>query len=110
MYEGEKLIMNLSDGINLPSFFIYYIVFISIIGIIITLYDKWASKSRPEKRVRESTLFTLSFLGGSLAILVTMLLIRHKTKHLQFMLGIPVIIILQVIGLYFLIKFNLISF
>ena len=29
------------------------------------------------------------------AMLLTMLLIRHKTRHVKFMVGIPVIIILQ---------------
>jgi uncharacterized membrane protein YsdA (DUF1294 family) len=37
----------------------------------------------------------LSLLGGSVAMFATMLMIRHKTKHLKFMLGIPAIMILQ---------------
>ena len=57
-------------------------------------------------RTPEKTLLILSALGGSVAMLITMLLIRHKTKHVKFMLGIPIIIILQValaIGIAFLI-------
>jgi len=56
-------------------------------------------------RTRESTLLLLSALGGSVAMLATMLIIRHKTKHVKFMLGIPLIILLQaaaVIALFIL--------
>lgn len=38
----------------------------------------------------------LSALGGSLAMYVTMKKIRHKTKHKKFMIGIPVIMIIQI--------------
>jgi uncharacterized membrane protein YsdA (DUF1294 family) len=38
----------------------------------------------------------ISALGGSVTMLVTMLVIRHKTRHIKFMLGIPLIIIAQV--------------
>lgn len=72
-----------------------YLFVISVISIAVTCYDKWAAKNRPKKRTRESTLLLLSALGGSLTMLLTMYGIRHKTKHVKFMLGIPLIIILQ---------------
>ena len=46
-------------------------------------------------RISEFTLMLFSALGGSVAMLLTMLLIHHKTRHVKFMVGIPVIIILQ---------------
>ena len=73
-----------------------YICAISIISIVVCCYDKFAAKHNPKHRTREATLLLLSALGGSLAMLMTMYLIRHKTKHMKFMIGIPVIIILQV--------------
>ena len=73
-----------------------YLIAISVIAIIVCIYDKIAAKHNPRHRTRESTLLLLSALGGSVAMLVTMHIIRHKTKHVKFMLGIPVIIILQV--------------
>ena len=36
-------------------------------------------------------------------MLLTMLIIRHKTKHPKFMIGIPVIIILQALCVWFVI-------
>lgn len=80
-----------------PKIFIPLIYFaaISLISIIICCYDKIAAKKLPKHRTRESTLLWLSAMGGSVAMLFTMLTIRHKTKHMKFMIGIPVIIILQ---------------
>ena len=74
---------------------IVYLAVISIISVVVTAYDKTAAKIAKKHRTRESTLLILSALGGSIAMLVTMLLIRHKTKHPKFMIGIPVIILLQ---------------
>ncbi len=73
-----------------------YLIAISVIAIVVCIYDKIAAKHNPRHRTRESTLLLLSALGGSVAMLVTMHIIRHKTKHVKFMLGIPLIIILQV--------------
>ena len=76
-------------------FALVYLLIISIVAFAVTVYDKWAAVKKPQERTRESTLLLLSALGGSLAMLFTMLGIRHKTKHLKFMLGIPLIILLQ---------------
>ena len=76
--------------------FLGYIAVISLISIIVCIYDKIAAKHNPKHRTRESTLLLLSAVGGSVAMLITMLFIRHKTKHKKFMVGIPLIIILQV--------------
>ena len=73
-----------------------YLCAISLISIVVCCYDKFAAKHNPKHRTRETTLLLLSALGGSLAMLMTMYLIRHKTKHMKFMIGIPAIIILQV--------------
>ena len=73
-----------------------YLGIISCISIIVCCYDKIAAKHATKHRIRERTLLLLSALGGSVAMLAMMLLIRHKTRHVKFMLGIPLIIILQV--------------
>ena len=75
--------------------FLGSIALISIISIIVCIYDKIAAKHNPKHRTREATLLLLSAIGGSVAMLITMLLIRHKTKHMKFMIGIPLIILLQ---------------
>ena len=82
----------------LPYILIYLAV-MSLISIVVCIYDKIAAKHAKRHRTPEATLFGLSLLGGSVAMLATMLLIRHKTKHMQFMVGIPIIIVLQVLAL-----------
>ena len=78
------------------DFILGYLAAISIISIIACCYDKMAAKKLPKHRTRERSLLLLSALGGSLAMLITMLIIRHKTKHKKFMIGIPLIIALQI--------------
>lgn len=72
-----------------------YIALISLISVIVCTADKALSRREGARRVPEMTLIALSAFGGSVAMLVTMLLIRHKTRKMKFMIGIPVIIILQ---------------
>ena len=85
-----------------------YLAIISLISIVVCIYDKHISKkNKVELRIPEKVLLILSALGGSVAMLITMLITRHKTKHVKFMLGIPVIIIIQVAllaGIYILLK------
>ena len=57
--------------------------------------DKW--KARHDNwRVPEKTLFLSAILGGSVGALAGMYLFRHKTKHLSFTIGMPVILALQI--------------
>lgn len=73
-----------------------YLLIINLISVAVTIYDKICAVKR-RWRVKESTLLLLSFLGGSVGMYITMLLIRHKTRHLKFMLGIPIILIFQLV-------------
>lgn len=79
-----------------PMFFVGYLVAISLVSIFVCIYDKWAAKHATKHRTPEATLLLLSALGGSVAMLATMFLIRHKTKHAKFMVGIPAILLLQI--------------
>jgi len=67
---------------------------ISVITAVITAADKIKAK-KGSRRISEKTLIILALLGGSAAEYFTMRLIRHKTLHKKFMLGLPLIIILQ---------------
>ena len=76
---------------------------ISLGACVVTVYDKIASKRLPQHRTPEKTLFLLAILGGSVAMYATMQLIRHKTQHKRFMIGIPLIILAQIAGIVALI-------
>ncbi|MBQ8539676.1 MAG: DUF1294 domain-containing protein [Ruminococcus sp.] len=80
----------------LYEFLIAYLLIISLVAVVVTIVDKLSAIAQ-KRRVPERTLLTLSLLGGSVAMLVTMLIIRHKTRKLKFMIGIPAIILVQLI-------------
>lgn len=82
---------------SLPmKIFLIYIGVMSVISVVVCCYDKLVSKTgKVSLRTPEATLMLLSALGGSAAMYLCMLLIRHKTKHPKFMVGIPVILLLQ---------------
>ena len=81
----------------MTEYIFIYIICISLITAIVTVYDKRAAKKYPKHRVPENVLLMLAIAGGSVAELLTMLKIRHKTKHKKFMIGLPVIIVLQMV-------------
>ena len=69
----------------------FYLLIINALGFLLMLVDKW--KARKNRwRVRESTLLLIAALGGSVGSLLGMYLFRHKTLHLKFTLGIPLIL------------------
>ncbi|GAF08724.1 hypothetical protein JCM16418_2827 [Paenibacillus pini JCM 16418] len=57
--------------------------------------DKRRARNRRE-RVPERTLFILAAIGGSLGVLIAMYRKRHKTRHLSFRMGIPVLLVINV--------------
>ena len=80
---------------------IIYLIVISLISIVVTCYDK-AIAGKGIRRIPEATLLLLSALGGSVAMYITMQIIRHKTQHKKFMIGIPLIIVIQVVLVLFI--------
>ena len=75
----------------------FYLLIINALGFLLMLVDKW--KARKNRwRVRESTLLLIAALGGSVGSLAGMYLFRHKTLHLKFTLGIPLILAGQCIA------------
>ena len=73
---------------------LYYLLIINAAGFLLMLVDKWKAKKN-RWRIRESTLLLVAALGGSVGSLIGMYLFRHKTLHLKFTLGIPMILAVQ---------------
>ncbi len=83
------------------SYTIIYLCIISLVAIFVTISDKRRARLK-KYRISEKTLLIISALGGSLAMYITMLAIRHKTKHIKFMAGIPLIMVLQAVVILWL--------
>lgn len=91
------------------KYILWYFAAISLWSVAVCIFDKRRAKKHG-RRVPERTLLFLCALGGSLAMYITMRLIRHKTRHKKFMIGIPVIMVLQaavICGWIYLMKSDL---
>ncbi len=71
-----------------------YLLFINVISAMLCVIDKIKAKL-DTWRISEKTLLVASLVGGALGMYVTMQLIRHKTQHKRFMVGLPLIIFVQ---------------
>ena len=68
------------------------------------LIDKFKAKKNLW-RIPEKVLFGTALLGGSLGIIGGMYAARHKTKHISFTIGVPVVLALQIVAvILFLIR------
>ena len=73
-----------------------YLIIINAAGFVLMLVDKHKAKKNLW-RIPEATLLTVAALGGSIGCLAGMYAVRHKTQHLKFTMGIPVILAVQII-------------
>lgn len=85
---------------NISSFFIGYLFLINIIGLITMFVDKkFAQKNH--YRISERFLFTLSIIGGTIGVYLGMIWFRHKTKKSKFVIGLPIILFIQMMFLFY---------
>ena len=77
-----------------------YLLLMNLISFVLSYFDKRAAINH-RWRIPEKTLFLSAILGGSLGLYLSMKIFRHKTKHLSFMLGVPAILMIQLIVVWF---------
>lgn len=77
---------------------IIYLIAVSLFAVLITIIDKINAK-HGKRRVPEDFLMTVGLLGGAFFEYITMKIIRHKTRHKKFMIGLPVEILIQIIAI-----------
>jgi uncharacterized membrane protein YsdA (DUF1294 family) len=78
------------------KYFLLYLLLINAAGFLLMRIDK-RKAIKNHWRIPERTLMLVAALGGSIGSLLGMYTFRHKTKHLKFTLGIPVILVLQLL-------------
>lgn len=69
-------------------------------GLLSMYLDKYFSKNNMY-RISEKSLFFIAILGGSIGGIIGMYQFRHKTKHKQFTIGLPIILFIQLIILMY---------
>jgi len=73
-----------------------YLLIINAAGFLLMLVDKIKAKKNLW-RIPEATLFLVAAIGGSIGSLLGMYTVRHKTKHIKFILGMPLILAVQIV-------------
>ena len=92
--------------ITLSNILILYLAAINLTGFAIMGIDKQKAIKK-QWRIRESTLFLIALIGGSIGSIIGMRAFHHKTKHWYFVCGMPLILILQIIFAIFIMKIPL---
>lgn len=76
-------------------FLIVYLLVINFVAFIFYAVDKRRAR-RQQYRISEATLISLVSLGGGFGALAGIWLLRHKTRHKKFTIGVPAIMMAQV--------------
>lgn len=81
--------------------FVIYLIIINLIGFLVMWIDKNRAR-KGEWRIPEKTIFVITALGGGIGTVSGMYLFRHKTKKLKFTMGLPSILILEILVIIFI--------
>lgn len=84
----------------MKNFILIYFIIINFIAFFLMCIDKKRA-IKNEWRINEATLISIAVVGGSIGSIIGMYSFRHKTKHIKFTFGIPFIIFLQLLLVYF---------
>lgn len=84
----EFIIQNISN-------ILIYLAVINALGFLSMGIDKFKAKYEMW-RTKEQTLFIIAIIGGSIGSILGMYVFRHKTKHTNFTVGMPIILISQI--------------
>lgn len=80
------------------KWFLYYLLIVNIVTWILYGVDK-RKAIKGAWRIPEKTLILSAVIGGSVGALAGMMMFRHKTRKAKFMVGVPVIFVVQCIAL-----------
>ena len=84
------------------KYILIYLFFLNIIGFLAMGIDKFKAQ-KGWWRIPEATLMTLCLLGGGIGTIAGMYTFRHKTKKLKFTIGMPTILIVEIITIIYIV-------
>ena len=89
----------ISNFIIEHKWLLIYLLIINIITFVLFAIDKWKA-IHGRWRVRTITLMGFALAGGTVGGLLAMYIFRHKTKTASFTVGLPVMLVVQVVILW----------
>lgn len=80
-----------------------YLLIVNAVAFLLMLVDKRKAQKKLW-RIPEATLLLSAAMGGSIGSLAGMYTFRHKTKHKKFTLGVPAILVVQIVAVFLLVR------
>ena len=93
-------VISIDDIFTLKNILLY-LVMINLIGFLMMWSDKRKAK-KGKWRIPEQTLFVVTALGGGVGTIAGMYTFRHKTQKLKFTVGLPVLVILEIVAIIYI--------
>ena len=90
---------SMQEIFSIKNIIIYFII-INIIGFLIMYIDKQKAK-KGKWRIPEKTLFIITALGGGIGTIAGMYTFRHKTQKIAFVIGFPLITIIEIVTIIY---------
>ena len=87
----------------MQTLILLYLLIVNAVAFLLMLVDKQKARKKLW-RIPESTLLLSAAIGGSIGALAGMYTFRHKTRHLKFTLGVPAILVVQMIAVFLLMR------
>ena len=105
-YHGDQIHIDFWDYLMQHRILLIYLAVVNILTIIVFGVDKMNAKSN-RQRVRIVALLGLAFIGGSVGALIGMYGFHHKTKKAYFTVGVPLILLMQVVVLFYVMNMGI---
>lgn len=100
-YIAENITFAFWKFFSQHKFLIVYLIAINFVTLTAFAVDKIAA-IEGKSRIRIVTLLGLAFIGGSIGGLVAMYVFRHKTRLDYFTVGVPLIMVMQVVVIFYM--------
>ena len=105
-YHGDQMHIDFWDYLMQHRGLLIYLAVVNILTIIVFGVDKMNARAN-RQRVRIVTLLGLAFIGGSVGALIGMYGFHHKTKKAYFTVGVPLILLMQVVVLFYVMNMGI---
>ena len=99
-FHGNEINFDFLDFFGRNKILMIYLGIINVITFLAFAIDKLHA-IKGKRRIRIITLLGLAFVGGSAGALLGMYTLRHKTKVDYFTVGVPLILIMQAVVVFF---------
>lgn len=99
-FHAQEINFATVDFFEKNKILLMYLLVINGVAFLLYGLDKWLAIEH-KSRIRIVTLLLVALLGGSIGALIAMYVFRHKTRKIYFTIGVPLILIMQIIVIFY---------